>query len=244
MFRRTPENPEVVSQRFLSDLKSIFGQDLESVVLYGSGAREDYIPGRSDLNYLVSLSSHGLEKLEEVWSYIKRWRRAAIALPLFVTRDFVRSSVDVFPIEFLNMSIHYRLIYGLDVLADIEINRNHLRLQLEREFRGKLLHLREGFVSSQGKEGELKNLISLSISAFVSLFVGLLYLKGMSIPAKRRDIIASFEQTFDLKGDVLGRCLDIREGKTHIGRGKIVELYREYLAVIRNVCQIVDKMAL
>lgn len=241
MFGRAPKKPEELFDSFLQDLKTAFGETLETIILYGSGARSDYMPGRSDLNFLVCLSPEGLKDLDQVWKYINRWQRWKIATPLFMTKDFIRSSLDVFPVEFLNMKIHHRCLLGEDVLAGLDISPSHLRLQLEREFRGKLLHLREGFVASKGREGDLKNLISASISAFASLFVGLLHLRGVPIPETRRGLFSSVERAFNLEGGVLERCLDVREGRVRLKKGETLKLCRDYMEVIRRVCRLVDE---
>jgi len=242
MWGRAPKSPEEIFPGFLSDLESVFGRELESVYLFGSGARGDYRPGKSDLNFLVCFSPAGMDKLGGVWKYVKKWRSKKIALPLFLTRDFIRTSVDVFPVEYLNMMLHNRLLYGADVLSELKIDRGHLRLQLEREFRGKLLTLRQGFAASEGKERALEGLISSSISAFSSLFAALIYLKGEEVPKSRREIFSHLEEMMGLEKGVLGRCLEVREGRIRPGGEELRKLYIKYMEAIGHICQAVDRM--
>jgi hypothetical protein len=58
--------------------------------------------------------------------------------PLFLTRSDLSSSLDSYPIEFLNMKNRYRLVYGEDVLQKLSFNPLAVRLQIERELKGKL----------------------------------------------------------------------------------------------------------
>jgi len=244
MWRRAPEKPDEVFPEFVDGLKEVFGRTLKSVDLYGSGARGDYVPGKSDLNFLVCLTEEGMGKLDGVWPLVSLWQKKRIALPIFLTAEFINASADVFPIEYLNMKLHYRHLYGDDILKELEINPEHLRLELEREFRGKLLNLWQGYVASKGKERILNDLVHSSISAFASFFAALIYVWGEEVPAHRRKIFVLVEQRLDIKKGVLERCLDVREGKQRLRRGEIEELYRDYLEVIRQVCRYIDKMFL
>ena len=45
------------------------------------------------------------------------------------------------------------MLFGDDPLADLTIRHEHLRLQLERELKGKLLALRERYLSPAGGRG-------------------------------------------------------------------------------------------
>ena len=40
---------------FVADVSKLFGSSLDGVILYGSAARGEYLPGRSNLNLLMVL---------------------------------------------------------------------------------------------------------------------------------------------------------------------------------------------
>ena len=48
---KAPETPEEIIPEFTDAYQRIFGKDLISICLYGSGARGAYIRRRSDLNF-------------------------------------------------------------------------------------------------------------------------------------------------------------------------------------------------
>ena len=58
---RIPKKPEEIFPEITGDSRKIFGEELISIILYGSGAGEDYIPGKSDLNFLITLTDRGIE---------------------------------------------------------------------------------------------------------------------------------------------------------------------------------------
>ena len=53
---KIPKTPQEVFPEFVDDLKGIYGEALQSVILYGSGARGEYVAGKSDINFLVVLA--------------------------------------------------------------------------------------------------------------------------------------------------------------------------------------------
>ena len=148
---KIPEIPQEVFPEVVEDLKMIYGGELQSITLYGSGARGDYVPGKSDINFLVILAENAARDLEKVVPMISKWKKRAVATPLFMTKAFICSSIDVYPVEFLNMKRHYQVVHGEDVLKDLVFGEKALRLQCERELKGKLMLLRTGFLKRQAK---------------------------------------------------------------------------------------------
>src|SRR4030042_856004 len=135
---KIPKTAEEIFPEITADFQKIYGEDLVSIILYGSGAGGDYVPGKSDLNFLITLTDRGIEGLDRALETVGKWRKRNVAIPLFMTRSYLTGSLDAYPVEFLNMKRHYKVVSGEDVLADLAFDRCHIRLQLERELRGKL----------------------------------------------------------------------------------------------------------
>jgi len=150
---RVPKRPQEIFGEITEDYRRIFGPHVLSIILYGSGAGEDYVPGKSDLNFLITLTDQGIERLDLALQTVSRWRKRMVAIPLFMTRPHLQASLDAYPIEYLNMKRHYVVVNGEDVLAELSFDPHHIRLQLEREFRGKILHLRSGYLPRAGVPG-------------------------------------------------------------------------------------------
>src|SRR5512135_2835840 len=104
---KIPKTPQEVFPEFVEDLKGIYGEALLSVILYGSGARGEYVAGKSDINFLVVLAEDDAGNREKILPMIPKWKKRTVATPLFMTKAFIGCSVDVYPVEFLNMKRHY-----------------------------------------------------------------------------------------------------------------------------------------
>jgi predicted nucleotidyltransferase len=239
---KIPLKPEEIFKEITDDYKTIFGTELLSVILYGSGARGDYIPGKSDINFLIILSDKGIEDLAKALETVTHWRKRHVAIPLLMTKDDVCSSLDAYPVEFLNLKRHYTLVFGEDILAPLSFQTHHLRLQIERELKAKILHLRKGYLESEGKERRLRELIKASLMAFISLFNALLTMKHMPVPDKIRDVIQAAAPVFGIDAPVFMKCADVREGRDRLSSAEIQTLIQDYLKEINRLCCFVDRM--
>jgi len=239
---KVPKNPDETFEEITDDFKEVFGSDLISIILYGSGATGHYIPGKSDLNFLIVLSEGGIDNLDMAISTVGRWRKRKVAIPLFMTKAEIVSSLDSYPIEFLGMKKHYVLVYGEDVLDGLSFDPSLLRLQFERELKGKLLHLRRGLLEADGRARQIRELIKTSFTAFVSIFKAFLYLKGIDIPQSRRDIINAVASAYSINADVFLKCADIKEDIDRIPVSEVATLFKDYVKEIEKLSGIVDHM--
>ena len=239
---KIPKEPEEIFPGSINDYKELFGDDLVSIILYGSAASGEYVAGKSDINFMIVLSHQGIDFLDRTFDLIAKWKKRNVATPLFVTEAYVRTSLDVFPIEYLNFQSSYELVYGKDILKDLSFDRELLRMQCEREVKGKLLLLREAFLESQGKGKYLQQLIAQSLGAFVAIFNGLLHLKGKELPSHKRDVIRNVCQAFQMDTGLFEKLLDIKEKRVKPSGLEITELFKTYLNEVQKLWKIVDTL--
>jgi len=237
----TIKKPEDIFAEVMADFQNVFGGDLVSLILYGSVAAGHYVPGKSDINSLIILTEAGLDNLEKAMDVVGKWRKKRVA-GIFMTHAYILSSLDAFPVEFLAMKLNHRLLFGADVLSGLTILPHDLRLQLERELKGKMFHLRQGFLECGGKEKGLRQLIKRSLDAFVPLFKALLFLRGNEIPPGRRELVKSLARAYSLNPEVLLRCIDLHEGKGRSTAGEIKPLFKLYQGEIAQVLALIDKL--
>ncbi len=240
--RNIPESPEEIFWEFSQDFQTAYGNDLISIMLYGSGAKGEYIPKKSDINFLIVLSENGIEQIGKALDFIPKWRQRAVAVPLLVTKSYIASALDVYPIEFLDMKTHHRLVFGEDVLTDLQIDKNHLRLQIERELRGKLLALRQGFLNTGNDRDSLRTMLAGTVSTFTAIFDALLFLKGEQLPNLKLQIFEQTARTFGLENSAFIQLLNIKNGQWHGSRVQLHEIALSCIKQIKKLIDIVDKM--
>lgn len=239
---KIPERPEDVFADFKGDYTALFGDDLLAITLYGSGARGEYIPKKSDINFLIILSDNGIEHLGEAVDLVAKWQKRSIPVPLFLTKGYIESSLDSFPLEFFNIQSAYKVIYGEDTLKDLTIQKEDLRLQCERELKAKLLLLRQSFLQAHAETRQLRELVNQSLPAFISIFKALLYLKGEEIPEKHEAVIPATAKSFGLDRKLFQTLWYIKRGEEKPGREKMKEIVLNYISEIKGLSKQVDQM--
>lgn len=166
------------AQRFAWEMEGVFDTDLVSVVLYGSAARGEYRPGVSDLNVLVLLRELSPAALRAAGELARAWVADGNAPPLLLSADEWRRSVDVWAIEVADIRDAHLTLVGTDPFEGLQIRPEDLRLQCERELKGKQIQLRERYLLHAEQPDELGELLARSFSTFLVLFRTVLRLSG------------------------------------------------------------------
>ncbi len=175
-------------------------QRLESVVVYGPAALEAASPavgGEYLLIVTVDLEPETLRRLREP---VRWWLGRGHPWPRLVTAELLRASADVFPIELVDLVSRHRVVFGPDPIEAIAIDPGHLRLQLERELREKLMRLREGYVECHGRWGArgLEHLLAVSYASFARVFRAALRVLGAPAAGTDAEVMASLSTWLDL----------------------------------------------
>ena len=102
---------------------------MHSVHIVGSALTEDYDPKISDINSVMVLQKMDLKFLEILAPLGKKFGKKGLAAPLIMTPTYIYKSLDVFPIEFLNMKLFHQTVFGEDIFQDVNIENSDLRRQ-------------------------------------------------------------------------------------------------------------------
>ena len=239
---RIPQRPEEVFEEFTQDYQSVFGDDLISIILYGSGARGEYVPKKSDLNFLIVLAEKAMDRLKGCFPLIRKWRKRRVNIPLFLTEAYIASSLDTFPVEFLNFRQNHKLVFGKDILAELSFNKKDIRLQCERELKGKLLLLREAYLDSEGRTKQLGQVSSASLTAFLSQFRALLYLRDTKIPEHNEELVSATAKEIGFDESPFIEVLKVRQGKGKLEHDAMEGMIERYLKAVQELWKQVDQL--
>src|SRR5437764_684731 len=138
--------------KFVEKMRTAAGENLVSIVLYGSAAEGEFHPEYSDLNMLCVLRDASFPSLNKITGVVEWWRGKKHHPPLILTETDLRTSADVFSIEFLDMKTRHRVLYGEDVLRHTEVPMHLHRSQVEYELREKLFLLRQHLLVAGNNE--------------------------------------------------------------------------------------------
>lgn len=228
----------------VGDLKATHGDNLASVVLYGSAAAGDFVQLESDYNILIALHRITPEDLRLAQAAMREWQRLGHPLPVYFTLSELNDAADVFPIEFRQMERARVVLFGRDPFETLRLSNANLRHQAEYELRSKLIQLRRLYIPASVSAVRLRDLMSDSLSSFATLFAPVLMLHGEQPPVLRRDIVRATVRLLGLDAGVFERVFELREsGDTrHFGEGEANELFAAYMEQIERVIGAVDRL--
>ncbi len=226
-----------VVENFIRDIVTELGANLGSMALTGSVLTKDFIPQSSDINSVVVLKEMDFKVLDGLSVLGRKYRKKRIRAPLLMTPEYISRSLDVFPVEFLDIKVLHRTIYGPDIFSDLKVERPMLRVQCERDLKSRLINLRQGYIKSVGLRSVLLKLILDAYSGFFPLFRAIIYVvQDLDIPPiAKNEVLDTVESTYGVDMSCFRQVMELRlKKRPKLGPDEISRLFQEvYLAIER-----------
>ena len=227
---------------FIDDLRQTHGKNLASVILYGSAAGSDFVRQKSDYNVLIALHKITPRDLRAAQAPLREWNKMGHPIPVYFTVSELQNASDVFPIEFSQMERARKVLYGEDVLANLNLSDEFMRHQTEYELRSKLIQLRRAYIPASVSVENLVNLMSESLSSFTALFCAVLLIHGFEPPVTKRKIVSATAKQLKIDGAPFEKILDIRENNSSgtLDEATANQLFADYMRQIELVIEAID----
>jgi hypothetical protein len=227
---------------FVGRMKQAAGQNLQSVILYGSAATGEFQADFSNLNLLCVLRESSFSQLSAIAPVVEWWHRQKQPAPLVMTQEELEHSSDVFSIELIDMQHHHRVLFGEELLTHLKIPMHLHRAQLEYELREKLILLRQRVLETGENDRALWELLLGSVSAFSTLFRHALLALGDAAPHSKREAIQILAVRLPFEPSAFLQLLDIRDHKADRKQFDVKDVFTRYLAAVQRVTAAVDTM--
>jgi predicted nucleotidyltransferase len=233
---------EQLLSEFVEKLRATAGENLASVVLYGSAAEGEFHPEYSDYNLLCIVRDTSFASLSRIAGAAEWWRKKKHHPPLVLTAKELQDTADVFSIEFSDMKQRYRVLYGEDVLRDLKVPMHLHRSQLEYELREKLFLLRQHVLLAGINEKALWDVMLNSLSSFTTLFRHVLIELGEQGRKHSREAIQELASRLNFDPSAFVQLMDVRAKKSDSKQLRAADAAPRYLAAIEQVAAAVDTM--
>ena len=228
-------------EQFTKDLGKAFGPALRSVVLYGSAVAGEHIARKSDYNVLVVVDSLPLETLRAAAAVTKAWVTAGNPPPLIFTEEEWRGSADVFPMECADIAERHRILFGDDVVSGVRVDPEHLRLQVEQEARGKLVHLRQEIFGASANERAQLELLERTLSPLMVLYRGVARVHGHTPPTDYEELSNMVARGAGFDADAVLRVVRHVRGQQRLRPREAPEVLGRYLLALETLVRKLDK---
>jgi hypothetical protein len=151
-------------ERMAGDFRRIFDSRFVALVVSPSGAAAAFV------------STLAADDLEALGSLADSWRRDSLEVPLVMTSDEFRRSLDTFPLEYQSLLDQHVVIAGHPPFDGIVIQRDDLRRACEAQARGHLIHVRQGWIARAAHHGGVADLLAQSAGPLRAVLANLVRL--------------------------------------------------------------------
>jgi hypothetical protein len=166
---------------------AVFAERLRGLTVFGTAATADFEP-RHRVRSVLTLDCIDIPALAQLAQDGPRLGKLHVEAPLIVTPEYVRRSLDAFPLEFLEIHQTRCTVFGDDTFAAIEPHPEHLRLQCERELKRLMIRLRQGLLAGETTPDYLAALLEDLRRHAERILCGFLWLRGDRLPLTTRQV--------------------------------------------------------
>ena len=237
-----PNDTQKLLQTYVKEIKGVFGEQLEGMLLYGSAVRGEFLQGRSNLNILFLVSSYDSAILKQYSALHRRWSKEQIVAPIFLTEEELRLSATVFPLEFLEIQEQHRVLGGRDPFIGFHVKTDRLREAVVQGLTSHVLRLRQRYVEGGGGDEATTILLPLSVTSTIPLLRGVRRLLGRP-PLTHSDAVISDvgeQLNMDLQG-LLDAWL-LKRGQISPGPHEVPRLFDRYLQAATLLTRAVEQL--
>ncbi|HMK61108.1 MAG TPA: hypothetical protein VK452_08180 [Dissulfurispiraceae bacterium] len=227
---------------FFDEILACCPEKVNSLYVTGSAVTSDFIPKTSDLNSLIVLEDLHFDFFKFIAPLGKKYKSKGISAPLVMTPAYINDSLDVFPVEFLDLRTIHKTAWGADIIKDIEISNGLLRLQCEREIKTRLIGLWNGYIASMGETEKISHLLYRSVRGCIPLFRAIIYLMGKQPPIVKTDVIGAIKAATGVDGETFIRILALRDNPIK-DTNELLILLERYYGNLDSVARIVNALA-
>jgi predicted nucleotidyltransferase len=236
----SPKKIQNILEDFVNRLKDAYKDGFVSLILYGSAASGEFTAGHSNIDLLVILKDTSLENLAKIVKMVNA-PKFRIFNPIFFTEEYIGSSIDVFPIEFLDMKENHSLIYGKDVLKNLNIDMRNLRFQCEHELKAILINIKRLYLNNRAKNA-ISALMFKSFTSGMHLLRNILRLKGKTPPYAKEELIKELERELELDEAIFRRVYSLKKGNIRLTYKEVEDLFFSLAEELEKAVNIIDRL--
>ena len=228
---------------FADAVSTALGDRLVALLLYGSTAREEQALPRADVNTLLICDAVDDALFAALEPAVQAWARTGRPAPLVFTEREWRESADAFPIEYEDIRQAHRLLAGRDPWAGITVRREDLRRQVEVELMGKLVRLRQAYLTYRSDGKRLTEVIVGSAPGLFTMLRSVLRLSGRPVPNGIAEVAREAAALIGFPATALDVVVVHARGPKRLALAPHDPRAAAYLAVVAQTAEFVNHIA-
>jgi predicted nucleotidyltransferase len=145
------QSVNIALTKFVGEAKAALGDDLKSIVLYGSAA-EDKLRVTSDVNIVMVLNRFSPEKIDPFREPFRLAHASIRLTAMFLLGDEIPAAAEAFAVKFGDIHARHRVLFGDDPFLHLDISRAATVRRLQQVLLNLVLRLRHEYVLSSLRE--------------------------------------------------------------------------------------------
>lgn len=158
----------------VESLKSLFKDRLMCVYMHNLGITASI----SKNGLLIVLDNVFLDDIKKLKQELKKFKKL-FSTPLVFEADFLAKNKDYFCMEILELKENAKVLFGNDLLQNIDIDAQALKNQIKREIASKILAIRSSFLELTLERKTVEDIAYRSLYNFYLISKYLLYFRGV-----------------------------------------------------------------
>jgi len=229
---------KVLTEKLRTDL----AEDLKSLSVVGSAVTDDFHPKRSDINTILIVATRTHQLLKTIAGYGSAMGKLRLRAPLLMTDEYLQSSLDVFGIELLDFQLNHITVVGPDPLVRLTFQKQHIRLQCERELKAALIKLRQGYIKTLGKGKFVGELLIGCIGDLLPLLRGLLWLEEIERPRRAGATVNAAAEHFKFDLGPIAELVALKQQHAPPKAEQVESLFEKLYQTVDLLSRRVDKL--
>ena len=229
-------------QSLAQKLRDELGENMLSLSVVGSVLTDDFDPRRSDINTVLVVKRRGHELLQLLAGYGKSMGKRKLRAPLLMTAEYIRQSLDVFAVEFLDFQLNHHTVQGPDPFTALEFKKEDVRLQCERELKAALIKLRQGYVQAMGKGKLVGGLVLACAGQLVVLMRAMLWLVDCDRAKTAQATVQAAAERFAFDAGIIGSLVSLKRQHAQPSPDQVEAMFEGLYQVVDHLARQVDQL--
>lgn len=218
------------------ELRRVFGTRLRSVSAYGPDG------GAGPTHSIALVDRLTFDDLAACAPLARGWDAKGLAVPLILSEDEFRRTLDVFPLEYGDIIAHHVVIDGPDPFLNLAVSDADRRRACELQAKSHLIHLRESYLETGGDPGGVSRMIGASAVGFQRLLANIVALvhPGPGGGSAHADLADAAEHHIGVPADLTREVLAGASGGGPTTIADPTALLGRYISAVERVWEFVD----
>lgn len=229
-------------EKFIDNLKNILQERLLSVFMYGSKVKYSQELVKTDMNVMVIVKNLSGSDIRACSEIVNKWMKAKNPIPVFMDREEWFHSSDVYAMEYADIKAEHRILYGEDLISDLNVDPDNIRFQCEQETKNLLMRFRQFYLENAHSPKRLKNSFVPLAKTCNAIFKAILRVKFTDIPSEKEDIIKKLAEISGLEASTYIKLLGYKRKQCKMNDKETIAFADEIVDALTKLLDYTNNM--